>query len=100
MTISAARELRGTGREAIPEGISMIETEQRDSSLSGLSEQEAKEFHRIFMASFLIFLVVAIIAHILAWQWRPWLPGPHGYTSMADMHSSVASALSLAFSAA
>jgi light-harvesting complex 1 beta chain len=62
----------------------MIETERRGESLSGLSEQEAKEFHRIFMASFLIFLVVAIIAHILAWQWRPWLPGPSGYTSMID----------------
>jgi light-harvesting complex 1 beta chain len=65
-----------------------------------LSEQEAKEFHRIFMASFLIFLVVAIVAHILAWQWRPWLPGPHGYTSMInDVHATVASTLSLALSA-
>jgi light-harvesting complex 1 beta chain len=77
----------------------MIETDHRDSSLSGLSEQEAKEFHRIFMASFLIFLAVAIVAHILAWQWRPWLPGTHGYTSLADVHANVASALSLALSA-
>jgi light-harvesting complex 1 beta chain len=78
----------------------MNETDQRDSSLSGLSEQEAKEFHRIFMVSFLIFLAVAIVAHILAWQWRPWLPGSHGYTSMInDVHSTVASALSLALSA-
>jgi light-harvesting complex 1 beta chain len=50
-------------------------------SLSGLTEQEAKEFHRIFMVSFIIFTVIAIIAHILVWQWRPWLPGPNGYTS-------------------
>ncbi len=78
----------------------MIETDKRETSLSGLSEQEAKEFHRIFMASFLIFLLVAIVAHILAWQWRPWLPGPHGYTSMInDVHSTLASAVSLAFSA-
>jgi light-harvesting complex 1 beta chain len=29
--------------------------------------------------------VIAIIAHFLAWQWRPWLPGPEGYeTSMLD----------------
>lgn len=62
----------------------MIETEKRGESLSGLSEQEAKDFHKIFMASFLIFLVVAIVAHILAWQWRPWLPGPNGYTSMIE----------------
>jgi light-harvesting complex 1 beta chain len=23
--------------------------------------------------------VIAIVAHILVWQWRPWLPGPDGY---------------------
>ncbi len=48
-------------------------------SLSGLSEGEAREFHRIFMQSFIAFVVVALIAHFLAWAWRPWLPGPQGY---------------------
>jgi light-harvesting complex 1 beta chain len=37
------------------------------------------------MRSFILFVVVAIIAHVLAWMWRPWLPGPEGYaTSMID----------------
>jgi light-harvesting complex 1 beta chain len=46
---------------------------------------EAKEFHGIFTTSFIVFVVIAIVAHILAWQWRPWLPGVHGYTtSMLD----------------
>lgn len=58
--------------------------DRRSGSLSGLSEDEAKEFHSIFMTSFIIFLVVAIIAHFLAWQWRPWLPGPGGYSSIID----------------
>ena len=59
-------------------------------SLSGLSEQEAKEFHKIFMTSFIIFTVIAIVAHILVWQWRPWLPGPNGYTGMIDtLHGAV-----------
>jgi light-harvesting complex 1 beta chain len=53
-------------------------------SLSGLTELEAKEFHAIFMTSFIIFLVIAIIAHILAWQWRPWLPGSEGYRSTLE----------------
>ena len=53
-------------------------------SLSGLSPDEAKEFHGIFMMSFIIFVVVAIIAHFLAWQWRPWLPGEGGYASLID----------------
>lgn len=51
------------------------------ASLSGLTEPEAKEFHRIFMTSFIVFVVIAIVAHFLAWQWRPWLPGPEGYTT-------------------
>jgi light-harvesting complex 1 beta chain len=51
-------------------------------SLSGLTEAEAKEFHRIFMGSFILFTVVAIIAHVLVWNWRPWLPGEHGYAEL------------------
>ncbi len=56
----------------------------RSGSLSGLTEQEAKEFHGIFMTSFILFTVVAIIAHFLVWQWRPWFPGPTGYASLMD----------------
>ncbi len=55
-----------------------------DKSMSGLTENEAKEFHSIFVMSFIVFTVIAIIAHILAWNWRPWLPGAEGYTSMID----------------
>ena len=50
-------------------------------ALSGLTEQEAQEFHKIFMSSFIGFTLVAIVAHVLVWQWRPWLPGPNGYSS-------------------
>jgi light-harvesting complex 1 beta chain len=53
-------------------------------SLSGLSEQEAKEFHSIFMTSFIVFTVIAIIAHFLVWNWRPWFPGPNGYAALQD----------------
>jgi light-harvesting complex 1 beta chain len=60
----------------------MANVERPGGSLSGLTEAEAKEFHSIFVTSFIIFTVIAIIAHILAWQWRPWLPGSEGYTSM------------------
>ncbi len=51
-------------------------------SLSGLTEAEAKEFHRIFMGSFMLFTAIAIIAHILVWEWRPWLPSVHGYAEL------------------
>ena len=30
-------------------------------------------------------MAIAIVAHILVWSWRPWLPGPNGYrTSLLD----------------
>jgi len=51
------------------------------SSLSGLTEDEAKEFHSLFITSFIGFTVVAIIAHVLVWMWRPWFPGVKGYAS-------------------
>lgn len=41
-------------------------------SYSGLTETEAKEFHQVFSASFLGFTGVVVVAHILAWTWRPW----------------------------
>ena len=63
---------------------------ERRSTLSGLTEGEAKEFNRIFLISFCIFVGIAIIAHILAWAWRPWLPSVHGYqTSMLLGHQAV-----------
>ena len=60
----------------------MAERDADTGSLSGLTEAEAKEFHRIFMGSFIGFTVVAIIAHVLVWNWRPWLPGEHGYAEL------------------
>jgi light-harvesting complex 1 beta chain len=47
--------------------------DDKRSSLSGLSETEARQFHRIFVTSFLVFTAIAVVAHILVWQWRPWL---------------------------
>jgi light-harvesting complex 1 beta chain len=45
----------------------------RQGSLSGLTEQEAREFHGIFVSSFIGFTVIAIVAHVLVWNWRSWL---------------------------
>jgi light-harvesting complex 1 beta chain len=47
--------------------------DEKRASLSGLTESEAKEFHGIFVTSFIVFTVIAIVAHFLVWQWRPWL---------------------------
>jgi len=40
----------------------MAEIPRRDVSLSGLTESEAREFHSIFMTSFLIFVAIAVVA--------------------------------------
>jgi len=47
------------------------------------------------MGSFILFTLIAIVAHILVWMWRPWLPGPGGYAELNDgiqMASQLASA--------
>ncbi len=58
----------------------------RSGSLSGLTEAEAQEFHGIFVKSFIIFTIIAIIAHFLVWQWRPWFPGVDGYKTSQLEH--------------
>ena len=65
----------------------------RDVSLSGLTESEAKEFHGIFMTSFILFTAIAIVAHILAWMWRPGLPGVKGYAMMDGVQHYAATVL-------
>ena len=54
------------------------------TSPSGMSEKGAREFHRLFMMSFIGFTIIAIIAHFLVWQWRPWFPPVEGYSSVID----------------
>ena len=74
--------------------------DSRQGSMSGLTDQEAKEFHGIFMTSFIIFTLIAVVAHFLAWQWRPWLPGASGYASIVNDAKEVAMAyIAVAFSA-
>jgi light-harvesting complex 1 beta chain len=69
---------------------------ERRESLTGLSDEEAREFHGFFMTSFIGFTVVAIVAHFLVWQWRPWFPSARGYSSLNDtVTTTVASLVSL-----
>jgi len=71
--------------------------EQPVGSLTGLTPEAAKEFHRIFMISFILFTIVAIIAHVLVWMWRPWLPGPEGYSSIEGAVQMASALLAPAF---
>ena len=63
----------------------MSDVQGRTSSTSGLTDSEAREFHSIFITSFIAFVAVAIVAHVLVYIWRPWLPPEGGYrTSLLD----------------
>ena len=53
----------------------------KPTSTSGMTDAEAREFHSIFVTSFIVFTGIAVVAHFLVWQWRPWLPGEGGYTT-------------------
>ncbi|MEM1263349.1 MAG: light-harvesting antenna LH1, beta subunit [Pseudomonadota bacterium] len=57
---------------------------------SGLSANEAKEFHRLFIVGFVVFTVIAIVAHFLVWKWRPWFPSVEGYAALTDGVQAVA----------
>jgi light-harvesting complex 1 beta chain len=45
----------------------------QESPLNYMTEDEAKEVHKLFIVSMGFFTTIAIIAHILVWAWRPWL---------------------------
>ena len=66
---------------------------------TGLTPEEAKEFHKLFVVSFIAFTIIALVAHLLVWNWRPWVPGPDGY-AMNDVEVQVASAQPVATTAA
>jgi light-harvesting complex 1 beta chain len=55
----------------------------KNASWTGLSDQEAEEFHRYYLQGFYLFVAVAIVAHILVWFWRPWIPPAGGYKTSA-----------------
>jgi light-harvesting complex 1 beta chain len=65
-----------------------------EKGTSGLSDAEAKEFHGIFVTSFFVFTAIAVGAHVLAWMWRPWLPGPNGFGMLESAQSFAQSMLS------
>lgn len=53
-------------------------------------ERDSKTFYGIFVVGFVLFLLIAVVAEMLAWQWRSWLPGAEGNHSLiADVKGAV-----------
>jgi light-harvesting complex 1 beta chain len=65
-----------------------------NNSWSGVSDQEAQEFHSFYLQGTFLFVAVAVVAHILVWLWRPWIPPAGGYkAAFLDGATTVLSAV-------
>lgn len=51
-------------------------------NLSGLTDAQAKEVMRFVLMGFWAFTGIAVVAHVLTWMWRPWIPGQNGYSML------------------
>ncbi len=65
------------------------------SSWTGLTDAEAKELHEVYMSGLVLFTLIAVVAHVLVWLWRPWIPGPDGYAGVEGATQLAQSVLTL-----
>ncbi len=61
-------------------------------SMSGLTPDEAREFHRYYMQGLWLFVGIAVVAHLLTWIWRPWFH-PETAGAASDLLPSATSTL-------
>lgn len=59
-------------------------------SPSRVRKEDTVEYRLIFMVSFVIFLVAALVARVLPRQWRPYPSGSSPYGSIFDEAKSAA----------
>ena len=62
-------------------------------SMSGLTPDEAREFHKFYLQGMILFVGVALVAHLLVWIWRPWFH-PEPRSLALDILPQAASTLS------
>jgi light-harvesting complex 1 beta chain len=48
----------------------------------GLLKEDSSAFAAIFVVGFAMFLFIAVLAQVLGWHWRSWLPGAESVKSM------------------
>jgi len=59
-------------RVAYPRNYSEGKSMAEQHSLSGLTPEQAKEFHEQFKITYTTFAGLAAVAHILVLVWKPW----------------------------
>jgi light-harvesting complex 1 beta chain len=53
-------------------------------------KRESIAFTGIFLVGFTVFLLIAVVAEMLAWKWRSWLPGAEENNSLiSDVKGAV-----------
>ena len=53
-----------------------------DSWQSRMRQNDSRFFLGIFVVGFMVFLGVALVAQLLTFQWRSWLPGAENEKSL------------------
>ena len=43
-----------------------------DLSFTGLTDEQAQELHSVYLSGMWLFVVVALIAHVATYTYRPW----------------------------
>jgi light-harvesting complex 1 beta chain len=46
--------------------------DRNDLSFTGLTDQQAQELHSVYMSGLVLFTIVAVVAHLAVYIWRPW----------------------------
>jgi light-harvesting complex 1 beta chain len=41
-------------------------------SFTGLTDDQAQELHSVYMSGLYLFVIIALIAHLAVFIWRPW----------------------------
>ncbi len=47
--------------------------DKSDLSFTGLTDEQAQELHSVYMSGLTLFTIVAVVAHLAVYIWRPWL---------------------------
>ncbi|MEM6824257.1 MAG: light-harvesting antenna LH1, beta subunit [Pseudomonadota bacterium] len=46
--------------------------DRTDLSFTGLTDEQAQELHAVYLSGLQLFAIVAIVAHIATYIYRPW----------------------------
>ena len=46
--------------------------DKSDLSFTGLTDEQAQELHSVYMSGLVLFVFVAVVAHVAVYIWHPW----------------------------